>query len=226
MKPKIIFLLITTVFITTIVNAQSQLIKNLAAGKHQVLVAYGTSLTAGDGGREWVNSVSNTLNKKYNNNLITFNAAKSSMWSWWGLENLKDSVISRKPDAVIIEFAMNDAFVDYNTSLRQAKRNLNYMINRIKIYNPKCEVILQTMNIPINVHADKRPDILAYYQVYREIAAERKLLLIDHYPHWRKILDKGKDVYLKYVPDGIHPDAKSAKAIIAPYVLQRLLEGK
>lgn len=222
MKLNSIYLVIASFFIALGVNAQSLLIKNLAAGKHQVLVTYGTSLTAGDGGRAWVNAVNESLNKKYNNNLTTVNTAKSAMWSRWGIQNLEDSVINKKPDAVLIEFSMNDAFLNYKTTPQLAKLNLNYMIDRIKLYNPQCEVILQIMNIPINVHADARPDILAYYEIYRQVAAERKLLLIDHYPHWKKILDQGKDEYLKYVPDGIHPSAESAKAIIAPYVLQRL----
>jgi len=225
MKLNSIYLVVAFYFIAQCVNGQSLLIKNLAAGKHQVLVTYGTSLTAGDGGRAWVNAVNDSLNKKYNNNLTTLNAAKSAMWSGWGVRNFEDSVINKKPDAVIIEFGMNDAFLNYKTSSDLAKLNLNYMIDRIKLYNPQCEVVLQIMNIPINVHADARPNILAYYEVYRQVAAERKLLLIDHYPHWRKILDQGKDEYLKYVPDGIHPSVESAKAIIAPYVLQRLQEG-
>ena len=225
MKLNYIYLAIASFFMVPGVNAQSLLIKNLAAGKHQVLVTYGTSLTAGDGGRAWVNAVNDSLNKKYNNNLTTVNAAKSAMWSGWGIQNLEDSVINKKPDAVLIEFSMNDAFLNYKTSPQLAKLNLNYMIDRIKLYNPQCEVILQVMNIPINTHADARPNILAYYQVYRQVAAEKKLLLIDHYPHWKKILDQGKDEYLKYVPDGIHPGIESAKNIIAPYVLQRLQEG-
>jgi len=225
MKPVAIYLLIITFSIAQGVNAQSRIVKNLAASKHQVLVTYGTSLTAGDGGRAWVNAVNDTLNKKYNNNLTTINAAKSAMWSGWGVQNLEDSVINKKPDAVLIEFGMNDAFLNYKTSPQLAKLNLNYMIDRIKLYNPQCEVILQIMNIPINVHADARPNILAYYEVYRQVAAEKKLLLIDHYPNWKKIVDQGKDAYIKYVPDGIHPSPESAKAIIAPYVLQRLQEG-
>jgi acyl-CoA thioesterase-1 len=47
-------------------TAQSKLIKNLEAGKPQVLVTYGTSLTAATGGKAWVAEVNNTLNKKYN----------------------------------------------------------------------------------------------------------------------------------------------------------------
>ena len=217
--------LLITVLIPSIALAQTQLIKNLRAGKKQTLVVYGTSLTAGEGGRAWVDSVNVGLNKKYGNNLTVINAAKSAMWSGWGVQHLDDSVISKKPDVVLIEFGMNDAYLPYKTSVALARLNLSYMIDRIKLYDPNCEVILQVMDIAINEHAEARPNLPAYYQVYREVAKQRKMLLIDHYPHWQQILNQGKDVYLKYVSDGIHPNVKSAKDIIAPYVLQKLAEG-
>ncbi|MDB5087651.1 MAG: GDSL-like Lipase/Acylhydrolase family protein [Mucilaginibacter sp.] len=225
MKSLAFKILVIAVFLSSNVFAQSQLVKNLRKGKHQVLVVYGTSLTAGDGGRAWVDSVGTGLNKKYGGNLTVLNTAKSAMWSGWGVQNLEDSVISKKPDAVMIEFGINDAFLNYKTSPALARLNLIYMIDRIKLYNPACEVILQVMDIPINVHAEARPNLTAYYEMYRQVAVDRRLLLIDHYPHWQRILDQGKDLYLKYVPDGIHPSPESAKSIIAPYVLKRLEEG-
>ncbi len=205
-----------------VANAQSLLVKNLAAGKHQTLVTYGTSLTAAVGGKAWVFSVDSALNKKYNGLLTTINSAKSAMWSTWGVQHLEDSVIKKKPDAVLIEFSMNDAFVSYNTSVQLAQLNLNYMIDRIKIYNPDCEVILQTMDIALDGHCTARPDLLKYYQMYRDVAKKRHLLLIDHYPHWKTLLDQGRDAYIKGVPDGLHPGVEASKNIIAPYVVQRL----
>jgi acyl-CoA thioesterase I len=225
MKFKILLpVLIGIIGLQTAALAQSRLVKNLAAGKRQVLLTYGTSLTAGAGGKAWVDSVNKALNKKYNGLLTTINAAKSAMWSTWGVQHLEDSVIKKKPDAVIIEFGMNDAFSNYNTSIAVARLNLNYMIDRIKLYNPDCEVILQTMDIALDGHGTMRPGLEKYYQMYRDVAKTRKLLLIDHYPHWKAILDKGKDAYLKLVPDGLHPDENGARQVIAPYVLKRLID--
>ncbi|MCC8426851.1 SGNH/GDSL hydrolase family protein [Mucilaginibacter sp. UR6-11] len=217
--------ILLTILQANLALAQSKLVKNLAAGKPQTLVAYGTSLTAAAGGHAWVDSVNRALNKKYSGLLKTVNAAKSGMWSTWGVQNLEDSVIRKNPDAVLIEFSMNDAFLSYKTSVELARLNLNYMIDRLKLYNPDCEVILQTMNIALNVHATARPDLLKYYQMYRDVAKARGLLLIDHYPHWQELLAKGKDAYLSEVPDGIHPGIEASKNIIAPYVI-KLLEGR
>lgn len=204
--------------------AQSQLIRNLRLGKKQVLVVYGTSLSVYKGGTAWVNEISKQLNRQYNGNLKVVNAAKSAMWSTWGVQHLEDSVIKKLPDAVMIEFSMNDAFLNYHTSPELASLNLNYMIDRIKLYNPHCQVILQIMNIPINQNAAERPNLAAYFKVYRQVARKKDLLLIDHSHYWEKILAKGKDVYLKYVPDGIHPDEKSGRELIAPYIIKKLDE--
>ncbi|SDP78973.1 acyl-CoA thioesterase-1 [Mucilaginibacter sp. OK268] len=223
---KINLSIISLTLLSAVSSAQTQLIKNLQAGKPQILVVYGTSLTAGAGGHAWVDSVAADLNNKYHGNLTVYNAAKSAMWSTWGVQHLEDSVISKKPDAVLIEFSMNDAFLNYKTSRELAELNLNYMIDRIKLFNPNCEIILQTMDIALDKHATDRPDLNTYYDLYREVAKKRKLLLIDHYPHWKAILDKGKEEYLKYVPDGLHPDAEGARKVIAPYVIEKLMEGK
>lgn len=205
--------------------AQTRLVMNLKAGKPQVLVVYGTSLSAGTGGVAWVDSVNCYFNNKYDGKLRVINSGKSAMWSAWGVQHLEDSVVNKQPDAVLMEFSMNDAFLSYHTSVELAELNLNYIIDRLKIANPKCEVILQVMNIPIREHAKARPDLNAYYAMYRRVASKRKLLLIDHFEDWNNILKAGEQEYLKYVPDGIHPDVGSARKIIAPLVIKKLESG-
>jgi len=121
---KINLLIIVLLLLSIVSSAQTQLVKNLQAGKPQILVVYGTSLTAGAGGHAWVDAVAADLNAKYNNKLTVYNAAKSAMWSTWGVQHLEDSVISKKPDAVLIEFSMNDAFLKYKTSRELAGLNL------------------------------------------------------------------------------------------------------
>jgi len=204
--------------------AQSQLIKNLKAGKSQTLVVYGTSLSAGGSGIVWVNTMSADLNGKYQNRLKVINSGKGAQWSTWGVQHLEDSVIKKKPDAVMVEFSINDAYLDFKTSPQLARLNLNYIIDRIKLSNSDCEIILQIMNIPVGESAKVRPNLEEYVQMYKQVARERKLRLIDHSPYWKDILKNGQDAYLKYVPDGIHPDVKSARELIAPFVVKKLEE--
>lgn len=204
--------------------AQSQLVKNLKDGKDQLVVVYGTSLSSGDHGRSWMQEVADFLNKKYGSHLKYCLSGKGGMWSTWGVQNLEDSVISKNPDVVFIEFGINDAFEKYKTSETVAQLNLEYMIDRIRLQNPSCEIILQVMNMPIGKSAGFRPNLNAYYDMYRKVAKEKKLLLIDHYPDWQKILNQGEHIFLTHVPDGIHPNEESGRNIIAPLIID-CLEG-
>ncbi|MCX7048257.1 MAG: SGNH/GDSL hydrolase family protein [Candidatus Sumerlaeota bacterium] len=138
------------------------------------------------------------------------------------MDNLDKRVIEKTPDAVIIEFAINDAFLQYKTSPEDARKNLENMIDRIKKARPQCEIILMTMNPPIREHLERRPKIEDYYEMYRKVAKDRSLLLIDHYPNWQKILKDDPDTFNKYVPDGIHPNTLGCEKIIMPQLLKSL----
>lgn len=197
----------------------SRLVANLKAKKPQTIVTYGTSLTAAGA---WVGQLQETLKAKYPALTTVVNSGQSSMWSKWGLDNLETRVIAKKPDVVFIEFAINDAFLNYKTSVDEARNNLNGMIDRILSSKADTEIILMTMNPPVGIHLERRPHIKDYYQMYRDVAKKRKLMLIDHYVCWKRILEKEKDLFAKYVPDGIHPNPEGCKNVIIPGILNAL----
>lgn len=198
---------------------QDALISNLKTGKTQTIVTYGTSLTAGGA---WVGLLQGALNRKFPGLAKVVNSGQGAMWSKWGVDNLDKRVIEKKPDAVIIEFAINDAFLEYKTSQEEARRNLENMIDRILKANPECQVILMTMDPPIGVHLERRPKVDEYYEMYRQVAKERKLLLVDHNPNWKKVLEQGETEYKKLVPDGIHPNSLGCQTVILPQLLKSL----
>lgn len=195
-----------------------QLVANLKAGKKQVVVTYGTSLTAGGA---WVGHLRDALNKDYPGLATVINSGQNSMWSGWGVSNLESRVIAKKPDTVFIEFAMNDAFLEYKTSLAQARSNLVIMIDRILASNPGAEIIVMTMNPPRGVHLSRRPKIADYYQMYRDVARERHLMLIDHDAAWQPVLED-KARFAKLVPDLIHPSAEGCAQVITPAIFKAL----
>lgn len=131
-------------------------------------------------------------------------------------------MIQKQPDTVLIEFAINDAFLPYKTSVMQAQSNLENMIERILKANPKCDIILMVMNPPIGVHLERRPKIKDYNEMYRNVAKDRQLLLIDHYPKWETILKEDPALFKNYVPDGIHPGAEGCKSVILPNITKAL----
>jgi lysophospholipase L1-like esterase len=216
----VISLLLGLLFTTLCLAAEkSILIANLKEGKPQTVVVYGTSLTAGGA---WVEQFQQTLNQAYPEKAKFINSGKGAMWSKWGVDNLDKLVIEKKPDTVLIEFGMNDAFLKYNTSLDQAQKNLDNMIERILKANSQCEIILMVMNPAIGVHLERRPNLKNYYQIYRDVAKTRKLLLIDNYPNWEKILNSDPGLFNKYVPDGIHPNTEGCEMVITPEIIRTL----
>lgn len=216
-------LLLATLVLCLSSFCQPNFIKRLQNGQTQHLVVYGTSLSSGGSGKAWMDAVSARIQEQYGHGLVTYSlAGKGGMWSVWGVKNFEDSVIAKKPDAVFIEFGMNDAFQEYGTSVALAKLNLEYMIDRIRVYNDSCDIFLQVMNMPIGKSAGYRPHLDAYYAMYRETAEEKKVTLIDHYPNWQNILDQGEEFFRQYVPDGLHPNKKGGEEVIAPKIVEIL----
>ena len=200
-------------------STPSRLVANLAAGRPQHLVTYGCSLTAGGA---WVEQVGQALDARYPGLLRVTNSGQGAMWSRWGLENLDERVVALRPDSVLVEFSMNDAYLPYDTSLAEARRNLEGMIDRLAAALPACEVVVMVMNPPTGEHLAIRPRIEEYNQVYRQVAAERGLRLIDHWPAWQRLLREAPETFRLYVPDGIHPAPIGCQQIISPRVLAGL----
>lgn len=200
-------------------DGPSRLVTRLDAGRPQTVVTYGTSLTAGGA---WVGQMTGALNARYPGLVTVINSGKGSMWSKWGVDHLEERVIARKPDTVFIEFAINDAFLNYQTSPAQARTNLVAMIDRILAARADTEIILMTMNPAIGRHRENRPQLDAYYQMYREVAKERNLRLIDHHANWSPMLARDAALFSRYVPDGIHPNAEGCAKVITPAILEAL----
>jgi len=197
----------------------SALVNGLKEGRAQIVVAYGTSLTAGGA---WVTQLQQALDEKYPGLATVLNSGQGDMNSRWGVENLESRVIQKNPDTVFIEFAINDAFLDFKISTEEARVNLETMIDRILKWKPSCEVIPMTMNPPVGIHLERGPRIIDYYQIYRNVAKDRNLLLIDHYPQWEHILDTDRDLFDRYVPDGLHPWVEGCRHVITPMILKEL----
>lgn len=192
-------------------------IERLDAGEKQTIVTYGTSLTSPYQSR-WVALMAEDLQKKYPGLPLVINAARGAMASAWGLSNLRERVLQFAPDAVFIEFAINDSYLPYNISIEKCRQNLEQLIDEIIKYRPGCSIILMIMNPPTGDHLAKRPEYAKYYQVYRDVAKKRGLLLVDCEDSWKKIIESEPEKFKKYAPDGIHPNVTGAKDITWPLV--------
>ncbi len=197
-------------------------VEALRAGKPQKIVFFGTSLTQGGA---WVGQVTAVLQKEFPSLVTTFNGARSGQTSRWGLSALEKNVIEQKPDVVFIEFSVNDAVDRFEIPLEESRKNLETIIDRILASNVNCQIILQVTNPVVDRpvgNKGSRSKLESYQQMYRDVASQRGLLVIDHMPPWQSVLDKGAAEFKKYVPDGLHPNAQGCEAVITPTILSAI----
>lgn len=208
----------------------SQLIRNLRAGMSQRVVVYGTSLTFSGA---WPEQLNEWLAGEYAGQLELINAGIPSGSSQNvnpvldGLGRLDARVLSKDPDTVFLEFAVNDALVGNNISVAQSRANLGTMIDRILRDRPGREVIVMTMNPAWDppgqfAAGSARPNLAAYYQAYRDVAGERGLLLVDHYDNWLRLRAADEALFEQFVPDGVHPTVAAQAQIVTPAIIRVL----
>ena len=202
----------------------SKLVQNLKAGKPQTVVCFGTSLTHGGA---WVGELQEALNARWSGLAHVINGGEGAQYSTWWLAHLQERVLAQHPDTVLFESAINDAYSPYATSVEQARANLAEIVRRLLAQNPNCEIILQVMNPPTREHLTIRPNYRAYYEMWRDFAAEHGLRLIDHSLNWYVIQCTDGSKLQRYMPDGIHPSEEGCRQVITPELLRGLgMEGR
>ena len=152
-----------------------------AQGKN--IVFYGTSLTVVG---KWVKNLMYQVNKDFPN-VTYYNSAKGGMNSIWGKTNLKNLVISKKPDIVFIEFAINDSYEFpnpyYNNTivpLDSSRHNAENMVDSLKKYNSRIKIFILGMNPPLDSliygrnPATSRPHWKDYFQAWQDVAQKKK----------------------------------------------------
>jgi len=209
----------------------TRFITDLNAGQHRTLLTYGTSLTEGG---QWVRDLAAWLDASYPGQATVINSGMSGKASGTALAHLDERVIAHRPHLILLEFAVNDAAPftegdpDWNISPEKSRANLHLLLDRILAALPQTEIILQTMNSAWdapngNRSASRRPRLPEYYEGYRQIARERGLPLIDHYPHWLNLQTTNLSLFQHYLEDGIHPTPEGSTAVTFPAVLQALV---
>ena len=228
MKNHKIILLACCLFITVSVAAQSRFVKDLRKGHDRTLVVYGTSITRLSNGPLWVEQIGEVLNAEYKGHLTVFNRGGSGRNSQWGANNFADSVLSVKPDALIIEFSVNDAVTRFDISPEQSMKNTDYMIRKVREQNPKAEVILLVVSThPLGKCAEDRPNLQSYIEGYHTLADKYRLQIIDFTPIWNEIIEKkGEKGFRNFLHDGVHSTKRGALEMIAPNVIEALKTGK
>ncbi len=210
-------MLIALAGLATPVHAESALLAKVRAGDDVKVVLLGTSLT--DNGT-WPASLQTWLSSESPGpgTVTVVNRAASGEASDHGLAVQTPAALTDNPDCVFIEFSMNDAATSKNITLQQSEDNLDAMIDAFAAQNPDVIIVLQTMN---NLPPDTSPfsprvNLNGYYQIYRDVAAARGAILIDHYPNWLDLYTNDLSTWQSYMADAVHPNATGQAQVLFP----------
>jgi len=198
---------------------ESALLTKVHAGDDVKVVLLGTSLTAAG---SWPGSLQTWLSSESpgSGTVTVVNRAASGKASNHGVTVQTPLALADHPDAVFIEFSMNDAATSLNITQQQATDHLNSMINQFVVQNPNVIIVLQTMN---NVAADTSPfsprtNLNTYYQIYRDAAAAHGAILIDHYPNWQNLFTTDLVTWNTYMKDAVHPNQLGQDTVLMPHL--------
>lgn len=150
------------------------------------------------------------------------NAAKGGMDSRWGLANVGNRVIRKQPDAVFIEFTINDALRASLLSVRESRSNLQTMVGLIRAARPGCEIIVMIMNPPTGQPLAQRPRFQDYAAGYRQAANKNHWRLIDFSSTWQQLIKRQPAQWNAYTPDGLHPNKQASREVILPKLLKEI----
>jgi acyl-CoA thioesterase-1 len=209
-------------------QAEPAVFRELAAGKSQTVIVYGTSLTHGG---QWAVAMKGWFDKEYPGQVKFINSGGPGENSDWGLANLKSKVLDHKPNLVLIEFSYNDAHQKFKMPVERGEENLRKIVEAIRAQDPNTTIVLQTMNVGWDAPNGKgsfsiRLDLESYNENYRRLARELGLPLLDHYAAWKKLKDMDPETYQRYIPDGTHPEAEGSLSVTWPAVKAWLEAGK
>ncbi|MES2471212.1 MAG: arylesterase [Pseudomonadota bacterium] len=195
--PRLIFKLISTVLLLIMATAGQ------AGAKPVKILALGTSLTQGYGlppGTEFTVQLQVAL-KQAGIDAVVINAGVSGDTSAGGLSRL-DWSLADKPDVAVIELGSNDMLRGLPPA--QTEKNLRAILTRLQAARVK--VLLTGMKAQRNLGADY---VKSFDGIYPRLAKEYGLLF---YPF---MLD-GVALQPKLnQADGIHPNPKGVKVIVA-----------
>jgi lysophospholipase L1-like esterase len=186
------------------------------AGEPVKIATFGTSLTAGG---LWQSDLKEKLETCLDRDVEILNLGKGAEASTWGMRNV-GSVVTAEPSVVLIEFAINDAYLPYQISLSESRANTEYIINELARKISRDSIFLVTTN---PASKDARPNLAKYYAQYHEVARRLHVRLIDLYSKW-SALSEGS--LRKLIPDFVHPTRAAYKEVAIAEMAAALTDGK
>jgi len=217
-------------------TAQAGIIQRLESSQSMKITAIGTSLTAT--ANNWFTQTGAWLQNEYPGQVTLSNRAVGASASAYnppgypptglqdGMGQLNDVLTLDDPDAIFIEFAINDAYTVYGITLAQSQANLQTMIDMIRAWGTSHGKMVDLVVQSLNDCYLMRPNLPSYYQGYESVAsanASPYMLFIDNYTNWKYLHDTNLPLWNTYIPDGVHPSPTGATNVTLPQVQSPLL---
>lgn len=193
-------------------------IAKLTSGENVLIAALGDSLTYGWMVRKgYLDFLKEKLLERYPaSNITILNRGIPGDTAQGGLERLRSDVLDDNPDCVLVQFALNDAFIGYNPRVFQ--NNIRAIVSGIR-ENADADVVLVTSvyihNSPENDMAEK------FYSALEELSSELSLPIARVHEIWKKAVHNGVMCSRLVQYDGVHPTVEGyelmAEAVMAVF---------
>jgi acyl-CoA thioesterase-1 len=167
------------------------------------ILFFGDSLTAGYG-LSTEEAFPALIEKKFNKNgkpVKVVNAGLSGETSAGGLSRI-DWILRQPVDIFILELGANDGL--RGLPLDQTEKNLQAIIDKVKVKNPKVKVVIAGMMVPPNMGADYAGK---FQKLFPALAKKNNATLIPFL-----LQDVGGKEELN-LADGIHPNVEGHKIV-------------
>lgn len=190
-------------------------IEKLSSGKAVVISALGDSLTYGWMVRKgYLDFLKEMLQERYPKSDITIlNRGVPGDTAQGGLERLRSDVLDDDPDCVLVQFALNDAFIGYNPRVFQ--NNVRAIISGIQ-ENTEADIVLITS---VYIHNSPENDMAErFYAALEDLSSEMSIPLARVHEMWKKAVNGGVMFSRLVQYDGVHPTVEGyelmAKAVM------------
>lgn len=186
--------------------------KCLTEQKKLDIVYIGGSVTNGRGssfGSSWRELTTKWFRENYKTATINeTNAAIGGTSSMWGLARLEKDVLSKNPDLVFIEFAVNDSYAGFTEM--QSAVFMDAMIRRINEYNSKTDIVIVFVT-----DNSKREKEYINVKGHRTVAEYYGIPCVDAGKALINEMNSSGKAWEYYFTDSVHPGDEGYKVYAA-----------
>ncbi|WP_284162561.1 GDSL-type esterase/lipase family protein [Frigidibacter sp. SD6-1] len=143
--------------------------------------------------------------------------ARAGGASGWAEGALEERLRTDTPGVVVIELSINDASLWQGVPLVLSRARHLRMIAAAR--QAGAVVFLALLNPAFGANGWERPGEARYRALYRDLAEETGVGLIDTDPFWRSL---GEETQAEMIPDGLHPTGAAMRAGVVPVLVEVL----